>query len=747
MLREQASRKAPRVVPRRVILRRANRGWAVRRWNVECAVGVCIVAGFTLLLLVIVGRFGPSASAAATCTFTTGSDWNTAADWDCGHVPASGEVAVVDGLSVNIGATPPAVGAIQIVNGGAINFTAGDAVLSDDGDLVTGSATVSGAGSLSVAGNLTRSPGDFQFSISATNVTIGGASSVIDHGTVCVAASGSLTLDGLLTVEDGSDPTVFNCFSGSLVIGAGGELRSTRTTPTTIDTPITNEGVVTDAASTLTLFNSGTSDGLLQALDNPSHQTQLAFGSTWTVNGAVSATGSGGIATVGDTTTLTPSATLSTPSLALTSPLVLQGGTPLSLTNLTFTGGMLTSSRPVTVTHLAAAAGGLSGSFTLTVPADGTFARTGINTDTFSVNNGSTLTFDTAGVTSGAGRMTVAAGATVNASQLTLSGGGITVDGSLNAPLTLSNGAYLAGLGTTGDVTNTSGFVNVGDPLGTLTVNGNYTQASGGTLSFNITGTTPGTFSALDVTGTATLAGVADVKATIAGHDGDTWPVLAAATRSGAFASTVTGPIGYFVTYPSTPQPGAVLNWESAPNGTATVTGPHRVGLVDTCTPNFARATSYSYSWYVNGALVSSLRTAAIRISEAYYLKSMSCVVVARGPGGTGQYQTDWRVIQVGPALTLKTKPYLFRYISSGVNRTSAKRGVREYATHGVWSPAGVSYTYQWYRGTTKISGATGRYYVPRSSDVGHHISCIVKAHRRGWTTSQKRTAALSVQP
>jgi len=719
----------------------------LRRWTVAVAASVGVIAGLTLVLLMCAGRLGPSAEAATNCTFSTGSDWNTAADWDCGHVPTSADVAVIDGTSVEVAASPPPVGGIRIVNAGEIVFSAPSAVLSDAGDLVVANGDVTQPGTLIVAGNLLRTAADNQFAIEGTDLELDGPANVLDNGELCVQG-GSLTLNGLLTIEDGSNATPFNCVSGMLVIGVHGELRSARTTPTVIDTPITNNGAVTDASSTLTLFGSGTSSGTLQALDNAASPTRLQLGKTWTVSGTVSAVGSAVLATAGDVTSLSPAATLDVSALDLVSPLVLQGSSTQALPRLTFSGGTLTSTRPVTATNLVVGFGTLAGNFTLTVPADGSFTRSGTNTDTFAINSGVTLSLDEPTSTPLGGRLSVASGATLNASQLAFSGGGITVDGNLTAPLSLTNGAFLAGSGTTVGVTNTSGFVRPGDPDGTLTVTGNYTQGASGEVDIAISGTSPGSFGVLAVTGAASVAGRVATMPTsdFIAHDGNTFDFLTAASRSGTFATTVDGTLGYFLTYPSSAPLGAVLNWESAPNGTATVTGPDRVGLVDTCVPNFVRATSYSYQWYVNGAVASGLRSQSIRISEIYYLKSMGCVAVARGPGGVAQYQTGWHVIHVGPALALKSRPYLFRKTSTGTNRTTAKPGVREYANRGVWAPAGVTYTYQWYRGTTKISRAIGRYYVPRSSDVGHRISCVVTAHRRGWTNALKRTVALPVR-
>ena len=89
--------------------------------------------------------------------------------------------------------------------------------------------------------------------------------------------------------------------------------------------------------------------------------------------------------------------------------------------------------------------------------------------------------------------------------------GSLIVDGSIASAQTFVNaGGLLGGNGIIGgDLTN-SGIVSPGHSpgsLGTLTVNGNYTQNANGTLRIEIAGTAPGQFDLLAVGGHASLAG------------------------------------------------------------------------------------------------------------------------------------------------------------------------------------------------------------------------------------------------
>ncbi|MCH2130691.1 MAG: hypothetical protein MK179_16225, partial [Pirellulaceae bacterium] len=121
---------------------------------------------------------------------------------------------------------------------------------------------------------------------------------------------------------------------------------------------------------------------------------------------------------------------------------------------------------------------------------------------------------------------TIASGASLSINnQLDLGGNVLTKTGdgtlSVNNALITGNGGsiannsgVLAGVGTVGgNVDNLGGTVAPGNSPGVLTVNGNYTQGSGGTLEIEVTGTSPGEsgHDQLSVTGAASLDGTLDI--------------------------------------------------------------------------------------------------------------------------------------------------------------------------------------------------------------------------------------------
>ena len=165
------------------------------------------------------------------------------------------------------------------------------------------------------------------------------------------------------------------------------------------------------------------------------------------------------------------------------------------------------------------------------------------------VNNGSVQVY---GAPSNGGGIVIGVDSTLTnaaGSSFVAYGGSTYVYGTLNSvPAVQLQGSTLLGTGTiNGDVNNSSGFVQPGfQPAnvsgmapGTLTINGNYTQGSGGGLNIEVLTANPGGFGVLDVTGLATLDGTVDFTAypgftPIAGED---FTFLLAGSLSGVFAN------------------------------------------------------------------------------------------------------------------------------------------------------------------------------------------------------------------
>jgi len=126
--------------------------------------------------------------------------------------------------------------------------------------------------------------------------------------------------------------------------------------------------------------------------------------------------------------------------------------------------------------------------------------------------------------------------------------GTLMMKGKIGRELEISANAMLAGIGTVENVIN-YGIVKPGSSIGTLTVNGNYTQGPSGILDIEID--EAGASSLLQVAGTATLDGVLQVNPEPGIYqEGTIYTFLTAGSVTGQFSSDFsTRPVNYVVDY------------------------------------------------------------------------------------------------------------------------------------------------------------------------------------------------------
>ena len=142
------------------------------------------------------------------------------------------------------------------------------------------------------------------------------------------------------------------------------------------------------------------------------------------------------------------------------------------------------------------------------------------------------------------GRVSITAGALTNNGTIAVGTGsrlqvGVTGASTLNNTLT----GTISGAGTiTGNVTN-AGTVAPGDPMGILTVTGDYTQISTGSLNLKLAGADAAQYDRLVISGSASLDGKVSVllQGLYIPRPNDRFPVLTAGSITGAFAE-VDGP-------------------------------------------------------------------------------------------------------------------------------------------------------------------------------------------------------------
>ena len=277
------------------------------------------------------------------------------------------------------------------------------------GDMTAASGSVVGAGSLVVEDEFAKVADDTSPSFAVTNQAIGTAApdlvlegpSSMTSGQLCIARSDdaspdlpSMTIDDTFTFTDpggtlGSMP--FNCTSGPRIRVTGtGHLIHAAEREIRLGTMIDNDGAITAQAGKLVLSggtSTGTSAGDYLAADDAVLQFGTCCSEAFSVGPTGSVGGPGriivsGPVTLADGATLTPGV-LDLPFSTLT----LLGSADATLAKVNITGGVLDSERDVSITALAVTAGAIQREFTLTVPAGGSFSKTG-DSAFFIRNNG-----------------------------------------------------------------------------------------------------------------------------------------------------------------------------------------------------------------------------------------------------------------------------------------------------------------------------------------------------------------------
>ncbi len=374
--------------------------------------------------------------------------------------------------------------------------------------------------------------------ITATGLAISGATTLPGYQ---LTLNGSATLGGSLSLTElnlGSEATL------TVPSGAGLSVQNG-----TISGTITGQGSYTQAGSTSTL------NGALST-------------SAITINGAL--TVASGASFAGPSTSLTiTSGTLNLGAASTVGDFAMSGGSlagqGLSVGGgFSWTGGVIgngsASAMPINQT------GG--GNFSITGTGQpylygaalSTTSPVSISNTNFisayssTLSTTDTVTFAPGTYNSGAPTIDAAgfniSGNTTFGGLLLQTGGTTSLPGGTTLAVTgfTLDGGTLSGTGTlVGTLTNFGGTVAPGNPVGTLTVTGDYAQDTGGQLAISVNGTGSGESSLLAISGNASLDGTlallpSQTYAAAASH-GDSIGFLSyAGSRSGQFATTTVHP-------------------------------------------------------------------------------------------------------------------------------------------------------------------------------------------------------------
>ena len=135
---------------------------------------------------------------------------------------------------------------------------------------------------------------------------------------------------------------------------------------------------------------------------------------------------------------------------------------------------------------------------------------------------------------------------------------------------------------------------------------------------------------------------------------------------------------------------------------------------------------SFEYSWTANGLPIAGATTDSLELAPDLLGQLIAVAVTGTRIEEDDFYQArqlSTTAVVVEPAAVVGSSPSVI-----GARRV----GEELEAVPGSWSPVSTVLTYQWYRGSTPISGATQRKYTLRLEDAGATVNVVVTGHVAG---------------
>lgn len=170
------------------------------------------------------------------------------------------------------------------------------------------------------------------------------------------------------------------------------------------------------------------------------------------------------------------------------------------------------------------------------------------------------------------------------------------------------------------------------------------------------------------------------------------------------------------------------------------VTGRPAVGQELSLSPpqwdNSASQGTLAYQWFRGAVAIPSATASRYTVTAADVGQKLWAKVTLSAPGFTSVELASAQV--TGVIATFVTAPV------PTVSGT-ARVGQVQTANAGTWAPSGAALSYQWYRGTAAITGATGRTYTTSAADFGKAIKVRVRATKAGFVTVDRFSAARTI--
>ncbi|PZQ39658.1 MAG: hypothetical protein DI570_30835, partial [Phenylobacterium zucineum] len=143
-----------------------------------------------------------------------------------------------------------------------------------------------------------------------------------------------------------------------------------------------------------------------------------------------------------------------------------------------------------------------------------------------------------------------------------------------------------------------------------------------------------------------------------------------------------------------------------------------------------------AYQWTRDGKAISGATASTYTVQAADVDATLKVSVTGTRPGYNTVTKTSEGTDPVAKGTLSAKTPTI------GGTR---KVGKTLTAVPGTWSPAGVTFTYQWYRGSAKIADATGRTYTLTKADKGKKISVHLRGTLDGYTTLEKASGLTAI--
>ncbi|MFT4217341.1 MAG: CAP domain-containing protein [Micropruina sp.] len=200
-----------------------------------------------------------------------------------------------------------------------------------------------------------------------------------------------------------------------------------------------------------------------------------------------------------------------------------------------------------------------------------------------------------------------------------------------------------------------------------------------------------------------------------------------------AISGIAGGPVNYQVkVFPVGSVPTPPKEFTKSP--TPTISGTAQVGKTLTAKPgNWSPSPGFvSYQWYRDGEPIAGATSRTYLVDAA---AKDAAVTVGVTAGRTG-YETTTRTSKA----TKKVKAGTITAAKPTITGTARVDRILT-AVPGTWQPETTTFSYQWYRNSSTIKGATGATYTLKPADKGKKISVKVTGRAAGYTTKAKTSA------